>query len=198
MRVTCPGCHAEHALEVLIGREAEARAVAQLLERGLPFGGLVLRYIALFRPGKRRLGLDRMAALITELLPDIERRAITRKGRDWAAPVDVWQASIEAVLAARDKGTLTLPLTSHGYLYEVICAQADKAEAAAERQTEEERRNHRRAGTAPAVPASVASVINADPPAPTVPPPSGPSKAALRIKAEMVARMRKTDSKEQQ
>jgi hypothetical protein len=184
MRVTCPSCQAEHALEALLTREAEARAVASVLERGVPFGALLLRYIALFRPGKRRLGLERMASLIEELLPDLQRGAITRKGREWAASPEVWRASFEAVLAARDKGSLTLPLTSHGYLFEIVCAQVDKAEAASEREREAERRN--RGGPAPSAPQApmgVMSVISTG----HVPRPygPGPSRAALKLQQQI-------------
>lgn len=197
MRVTCPACHAEHSLDTLLTRQADALAVAQLLERGLPFGALLLRYIALFRPGKRRLGLERMAALITELLPDIERQAIHRKGRDWPAPQSLWVQAIESVMAARDKGTLTLPMTSHGYLYEVLCAMSDKTEAATERATEEQRRQHRSAvmDTVGPVAAAFLAPAFSQPQAAAASrplpydPSAGPSRAAQRIKAQMTARM---------
>jgi hypothetical protein len=191
MRLICPSCHAEHALEALLVREAEARAVVQLLERGLPFGALAMRYIALFRPAKRRLGLERMAALVEELLPDLQRGAIARKGRDWPMSDERWRAGLEAVLAARDKGTLTLPLTSHGYLYEVLCALADKAEARAEAETEADRRNRRTAGAQAPMPAAAGAVLaagDAEAPPPREPrAPQGPSRAALAIQAHIKA-----------
>lgn len=161
MRLTCPACHAEQSLEAALGREADARAVAALVERCLPLGAALVRYIALFRPAKRRLGLDRLVTLMMELMPDIERGAIARKGRDWAAPQALWQQAIEQMLAARDKGTLSLPLTSHGYLYEVLCALSDKAEAVAERDAEEQRRQRREAGPQAPSAAPVAQVLAA-------------------------------------
>jgi hypothetical protein len=81
--------------------------------------------------------------LILELMPDIERGAIARKGRDWPAPHDLWRTSIEKLLQMRDQHKLTLPLTTHGLLYEVMCSQADKAEGQAEAQAEAERRQRR-------------------------------------------------------
>jgi hypothetical protein len=159
MRVSCPACNAEMSLELLLQREADARAVLSLLEKSVPFGALVLSYIALFRPGKRRLGLARMCALVEELLPDIERRAIARKGRDWAAPPELWRAGLQTVLGMRDKGTLTLPLTSHGLLYEVMSSQADKVEGQAEAVREQERRTHRPAGAVQPQAATVAAVV---------------------------------------
>lgn len=186
MRLTCPACHAEASLEVLLGREVDARAVAALLERNLPLGELVVRYIALFRPGQRRLGLARMTALVTELLPDLERAAITRKGRDWPAPQEAWQAALETVLAKRDKGALTLPLTGHGLLYEVLCSVSEKAEAVAEREREAGLRS-RRGGGGPA-PRAVASAMEqalAPAPAPQAIDYSKPGRAAQEFKARM-------------
>lgn len=183
MRVACPSCNAEHALEALLTREADARAVAALVEHSLAFGALVLRYVALFRPGKRRLGLERMATLVNELLPDIERGAITRKGREWPTTQDTWRAALETMLAARDKGTLGLPLTSHGYLYEVLCGLADKAEAQAERATEAERRHRGGVLSDAPAPAAVTLVIAAPPPAYQ----QGPSRAALKLQQQIAA-----------
>lgn len=188
MRVTCPACHAESSLDVLIGREVDARAVAGLIERHLQLGAELVRYIALFRPDKRRLGLARMVALLEELMPDIERQAITRKGRDWPAPHAVWRSALEQVQANRAKGTLKLPLTGHGYLYEIILGLADRAEATAEREREADARARPHVGG----PASAGSLLNGSgelQPS-TVPPPSytaGPSRAARELQARIAA-----------
>lgn len=185
MRLTCPACHAEQSLDAALGREADARAVAALVERSVPFGAALVRYIGLFRPAKRRLGMDRMVSLVMELLPDIERGAIARKGRDWPVTPALWLGAFDQMLAARDKGTLTLPLTSHGYLYEVLCGLADKAEAAAERDQETERRQRREAGPALAEAAPVAAVVG------TVLPVAAPaSPEAIRAAREAAARLR--------
>lgn len=195
MRVTCPACHAEESLEALLGREADARQVAQFFERHVQMGALLLRYIALFRPPKRRLGIARMVGLVAELMPDIERGAVQRKGRDWPVTLDVWRAGMETVLAKRDKGTLTLPLTGHGLLYEVLSSLADRDEARAEAQAEEDRRSRRIAGpsTGPRDLSTVAGDLGAAPGAlpPPVPPGYapyvGPSRGAREIKARIEA-----------
>lgn len=191
MRMTCPSCHAEMSLEALLESEAARQAVARLAVISLPFGALVLRYVALFRPAKRRLSIERMVALIEELLPDMERGFIERKGREWAAPRDAWQAAIDTVLAARDKGTLTPPLTSHGYLYEVLVGLADKHEAQLERDREQQARSRPNTGGPQAVAAALAPRIDAAPP-PV--PYAGPSKAALRIQAEIAARRKSREA----
>jgi hypothetical protein len=149
MRITCPSCHAEASLDVLVGREADARAVSAFLARHVQLGDVLLRYVALFRPAKRRLGLARMVALIEELMPDIERGAIARKGRDWPAPPELWRAAIEQVLANNAKGSLTLPLSGHGYLHEVLQGMSDKAEGQAEREAEGQRRGRAHVDSGP-------------------------------------------------
>lgn len=190
MRITCPSCHAEASLDVLVGREADARAVSAFLARHVALGDVLLRYVALFRPAKRRLGLARMVALIEELMPDIERGAVARKGRDWPTTPELWRAAIEQVLANNAKGTLTLPLSGHGYLYEVLQGMSDKAEAAVERDGEAQRRARREAGPANLQPtaAVTALVLHTAPPAPPAYA-AGPSRAARELKAQIAAHL---------
>lgn len=136
----CPGCGGEMSIDVLLSHNALRQAIVDLVEKGLSLGSLVMRYVGLFRPATNRMSPDRFCKLIQQLLPDLERRAITFKGRDWAIPPQVWQQGLEAMLekAAGDK--LTLPLDNHNYLYSVLVALADKVEAAQEQQVEEQRR----------------------------------------------------------
>ena len=101
------------SLDVLLAAEDTRQVLAQLAMHTLPFGALALKYIGLFRPEKRQLTHRRMLALIEELLPDVRRQAIDRKGREWRVGLETWKQGLEAVLAARDKGALTLPLTSY-------------------------------------------------------------------------------------
>jgi hypothetical protein len=191
MRVACPSCHALLELDVLLQHEAARVAVARLASVSLPFGALTMQYLALFRPEHRGLSMDRVARLIMELVPDIERRTITRNGREWDADVEAWRAALRVVLDKRDKGALRLPLTSHGLLYEVIAGLADKHEARAEAQNEQQRRQERRAGAqaGPRDLYSLAETIGADVQraanaAPTAPPPnySKPSRLAQQIR----------------
>ena len=179
MNVTCPSCGAEMDLDVLLAHEDSRQAMARLVLLSVPLGRVMLQYLRLFKPATRQLGHGRVVRLIEELLPDIERGAVTHKGRDWPAPRELWQEAVEKMLAQRD--ALTLPMKSHGYLYEVIVGLADKAEAAEEREREEERRA--RPATEGVVPA--ATVLQPPTPAPAY---TGPSPYAQRLKAEMEAR----------
>ena len=138
-QLQCPACGAEMSLDVVLSHEALRRATFELLQMSLPLGALVMRDVALFRPAKNRMGADRMAKLVAQLLPDMQRQAITHRGRDWDMPLEGWRAGFEAMLekAAADK--LTLPLKSHGYLMEIIVGYGNKAEAAKETKREQDR-----------------------------------------------------------
>ena len=136
----CPWCHYEVPLIALFN-DAEARAAfVKLAELSMPLGARVLRYVALFGTARQRVTTRGELRLIAQLLPDLQRRAITHKGRDWPAPLVVWDEAFEEVFSARDSGALELPLTSHGYLYAVIQRLSDRAEAKAEAKAEHSKR----------------------------------------------------------
>ena len=137
----CPNCGAGLSLDALVGHDALRQLLAQTLLSGLPFGRQLLRYLGLFRPLKRELRPDRAARLLGEVLADVQRGAVTRRGRDWCAPHALWAAGLDAVLDAAASGSLTLPLTDHAYLYEVLMRMADKQEAAHEAAHEQQRRS---------------------------------------------------------
>ncbi len=130
MRLTCTSCGSIASLDTLIAHDGAREAVMIALQLPAPLGKLLVYYVALFRPAHRQLSLDRLASLLGELLPMIQDGKVERAGRIWPAPLDVWKAALEDMIAKRDK--LTLPLKSHGYLLEIIAGQASKADAAAE------------------------------------------------------------------
>ena len=198
----CPVCGAEESLDALLHRMVEdgqvRRLIADVVERSLPLGSLVVRYLRLHKPPKHKLRMERVAAVLAELVPDMKRGAITRKGRDWPAGTDAWKLAFMAVFDAIEKGTLKLPLTSSVYLYEVLMRVADKCEGAAERSTEGDRRAAAAARTmAPETAysaAPVATVLHTGP-APAAPPaavllaaPTGPSPYARKLRAEIEAK----------
>ena len=138
--ITCPACGAEFDLTVAFACEEERRAFARLASVSIPLGTRVLKYIALFTPPKQRLTSAKKLKLLMQLLPDLERKAIPHKGRDWPAPLDAWAQAIDQMLAARDAQRLELPMKGHGYLYAVLAGMADKHEAAQEAKREEDAR----------------------------------------------------------
>ncbi|MDD2691894.1 MAG: hypothetical protein PHX69_08960 [Simplicispira sp.] len=120
-------------LALLFAHEHDQRALTRLASVSIPLGARVLQYIALFQPPKQRLTVAKKIKLLLQLLPDLERFAITHKSRDWAAPLSAWAQAIDQMLAARDAGRLELPMKGHGYLYAILAGMADKHEAAQER-----------------------------------------------------------------
>lgn len=137
--IVCPVCSTEVALAVLFADEATRSAFARLAEVSMPLGARVMNYITLFTPPKQRLTVGRQVRLMLQLLPDLERKAISHKGRDWPAPLTAWAIAIDQMLDARAAGRLELPMTGHGYLYAILAGLADKHEARAEAQQERER-----------------------------------------------------------
>lgn len=134
----CPCCGTALDLAVIFSSEADHQALARLINVGIPLGGKVIDYLTLHTPAHQRLTAAKKIKLITQLLPDLERQAITAKGRDWAVPHALWAQAIEQMVTHRER--LTLPLKGHGYLYSVLVNMADKSEASTEAKAEHDRR----------------------------------------------------------
>lgn len=138
--ITCPACGAEFDLSVAFATEEERQAFARLASVSIPLGTRVLKYIALFQPPKQRLTSAKKLKLLMQLLPDLERKAITHKGRDWPVPLEAWAQAFDQMQAAREAGRLELPMKGHGYLFAILSGMADKHESAAEQQREQDHR----------------------------------------------------------
>lgn len=137
MRMTCPSCGAEFTLDVLIAHDGAREALAEAMGMNLPLGKRLVQYLGLFRPAHRQLTMDRVAALLKEISPCIKAAQIERHGRIWTVPLDSSVWALDEIVAKKDK--LTLPLKSHGYLFEMLIGAADKIEATAEKKTETRR-----------------------------------------------------------
>lgn len=113
MRLRCPVCHAEAALEAWVEDEA-ARELFGLLS-SLPPGlsRALVAYLGLWRPAKRALAWDRALRIAREALALAEAAALE------AALVE----TVEALRAKRDAGDVR-PLESHGYLKKVCESMA--------------------------------------------------------------------------
>jgi hypothetical protein len=137
MRLTCPGCGAEYTLDVLIAHEGAREALIEAMGMNAALGKRLIQYLSLFRPASRQLTMDRVAKILKEISPCIKAAQIERNGRIWPIPLDSWAWALDEIVAKKDK--LTLPLKSHGYLFEMLIGAADKIEAAAEKKTEDRR-----------------------------------------------------------
>ncbi|MBL3601596.1 MAG: hypothetical protein JMN25_17320 [gamma proteobacterium endosymbiont of Lamellibrachia anaximandri] len=144
MRLVCPTCGATGSLEMFLNDAAGRKAIQAALQLPSPLSKQVMAYIGLFRPGKRSLTWDRVEKLLNELLEPIHAQKVNRKGRNWIVTVDIWQAGLDELLSKRDK--LTLPMKSHGYLFEIVVGLADKQEAATEQKQEQEKQQRPKPG----------------------------------------------------
>lgn len=144
MKLSCPACGFVGDVDAFLAERAEMDAIALALSLPAPLAAPLMQYLRLFRPPKRALTARRVGALLAELVAPIKEARVERHGRAWVVPVVSWQLALDEVLAKRDQGKLSLPLKSHGYLFEVVAGMAASAEAKSEAKSED-----RRAGRTP-------------------------------------------------
>ena len=99
----------------------------------------VVRYMRLFNPPGRRARSVKTLRLLTELEQPIRDNRVSRRGTDYVAAPELWREAMEDIVErARQPGsTLTLPLKSHGYLFEVVAGKCEQAAAQAEKRSEQ-------------------------------------------------------------
>lgn len=149
---TCPDCGASRPLPDYLA-DADARqalAAALALPSSLARG--VVPYLALHAPQGRRVQMGKLTRLLRELTELVTAGTITRHGTERPCPMPVWIGALEQVLAARDAGTLSIPLDGHAYLTEIAWRQAAKPGGSAVRtrttpNDEPQRDAHRRGET---------------------------------------------------
>lgn len=139
--IACPACSYEFDLLAVVKDEADKKAVSTFMNTCVPgIADRLLRYTLLFKTPKHAMSMRKQLKLVTPLLPDIDRRGITWKGRDLAAPLTHWAEAIEQMLGAAQAGRLELPMRNHNYLLSILAGMADKVESAAEAKREEDAR----------------------------------------------------------
>jgi len=153
MRMTCPECGAQAHLAAFFVEDDGKRLAGLFAEMEPVLGRAVLGYLGLFKPAKNALRLSRAVKLTQELVALVNAGTVCRDERSGvrrAATPSLWAQGIETVLTQRS--SLSLPLENHNYLRAVVFGLADKADAAAERQREEDARAGRhRSGVSAAV-----------------------------------------------
>lgn len=147
MHVTCPNCDTVFPIAAGFAEADGKRLAAVLAEFEPTLGRAVIAYLGLFKPLKTALRITRALRLVGELQALVAAGDVAKDERTGVrrpATASLWVAGIEQMLAQRS--SLTLPLDSHGYLRAVVYGLADKADAAAEIQREDQARNRRRTG----------------------------------------------------
>lgn len=150
---TCPVCRNTLTIETVFAHDGVREAIQALVNLHPQASALLrpaLGYVGLFAPAKTAMRYERIASLLAELAAMIRAAQIERNGRTYTAPADYFRMAFEEILSRRDAGALRLPLSSHGYLLEIIVGYCTRAEAAAERQLEAQRAGHAGAGANPA------------------------------------------------
>jgi len=120
MKTRCHNCGATASLDVLVSTNAAGRAFAAAFNVPAPLAPMMLKYLGLFRPANRELAFARATTLLSELTPFINAGKLTFDRQTTEAPVAAWSWAINQVLAARDTGTLKVPMTNHNYLYRIV------------------------------------------------------------------------------
>lgn len=177
----CPGCGLRADLDVFCVQADANKALAAALDLPAPLGGRILRYLRLFSPPTKVLALAKTTRLLVELSEVLRSAQITRRTLTYPAPLELWTAALDAVL---NQPPEVLPLTSHGYLFQVAWNLADRAAARQERGAEERLRQGQRP-PAESPPAPVPSLAGAD----SAPPASPADAAALSAPAPRPARV---------
>lgn len=138
MRLTCPCCQADFPLEAALNDIAARQAIVRAF-RETPFGDLLIGYTNLFKPPRQVIRMTKLARLLEELLDMIGEARVKVGTKVLPAPAAYWQQGIEQML--RNRESLNLPLDSHNYLKKVVFGISDKADARAEQQAEDRKRN---------------------------------------------------------
>jgi hypothetical protein len=128
--------------------EADAKRLGAILGNMEPsLARAAMMYLRLFKPNKTALRLPRAIKLLQEVADLVQAGTVCqdeRTGIRRPAYASTWIAGMEQMVNQAER--LTLPLTSHGYLRQVVFGLADAADAAAERQREQDRRAGRHLG----------------------------------------------------
>lgn len=141
IRLTCPCCGTDFPWEAGLLETDAKRLAAVLADMEPALARAAMSYLRLFKPPKTALRMTRATKLLQDVAELVAPGTVCndeRSGVRRPAAPSVWIAGIEQMHAQADR--LTLPLTSHGHLRQVVFGLADQADAAAERQREADKR----------------------------------------------------------
>lgn len=138
LKATCPECGMSGDMAAFVTQGEHNQAIAAALEMPAQLSSRVIRYLGMFRPASRALASAKSARLLGELKDVINSGVIERKGVTREAPLKVWVMALDQMLESPPSG---LPLSGHGYLYEVVARCADRHAGEVEKQQEEAKRS---------------------------------------------------------
>ncbi|UEQ03203.1 hypothetical protein LMS44_18235 [Halomonas profundus] len=138
LKATCPECGMTGDMAAFVTQGEHNQALAAALEMPAMLSSRIVRYLGMFRPASRSLASAKSARLLTELKEVINSGVIERKGVTREAPLKVWVMALDQLL---ERPPSNLPLSGHGYLYEVVANCADRHAGEVEKQREEQARS---------------------------------------------------------
>ena len=134
LKATCPECGMSGDMAAFVTQGEHNQALAAALEMPALLSSRIVRYLGMFRPASRSLASAKSARLKETITSGvIERKGVTRE-----APLKVWVMALDQMLESPPSG---LPLSGHGYLYEVVARCADRHASEVEKQQEEAKRS---------------------------------------------------------
>lgn len=132
---TCPDCGVKAPLEAFL-QDADARRALVDLSTRLADHPAVLRraisYVGLHAPRGRAANWSKVARLFDELAELVTSGSVTVDRQPRACAPEIWALAMDEAINARDAGTLSLPLSGHGWLKKVAWGKAGQEEARAE------------------------------------------------------------------
>ena len=138
LKATCPECGMSGDMAAFVTQGEHNQALAAALEMPAMLSSRIVRYLGMFRPASRALASAKSARLLGELKDTITSGVIERKGVTREAPLKVWIMALDQLL---ERPPSNLPLSGHGYLYEVVANCADRHAGDVEKQQEEAKRS---------------------------------------------------------
>lgn len=138
LKATCPECGMSGDMAAFVTQGEHNQALAAALEMPAMLSSRIVRYLGMFRPASRALASAKSARLLSELKDTITSGVIERKGVTREAPLKVWVMAFDQLL---ERPPSNLPLSGHGYLYEVVANCADRHAGDVEKQREEQARS---------------------------------------------------------
>lgn len=144
MKIRCPSCFADFALEAALEGDAARRSLVWAFSLPATLSMALTNYLAMFRAEGRSLAWSRVEKILDELHLMIEGEIVTRTGVTRAAPSHLWKQALEEMIDLRNKRKLTLPLKSNGYLLDIVKSLAEREAAMAEDEREANLKQGRR------------------------------------------------------
>lgn len=156
MKIGCPVCGAQYDLDGALNDIDSKKFVALIADMQPSLARALIRYLGLWRPLKRGLRWPKMLKEARELAPMMAAEQMIHKRHTYAVPVKMWVTVMNEMAERPDN--LTLPLTHHHYLLQVLANQAEKVEAKVEAIAEKKKQTPKRKGTG--APVAMREMVN--------------------------------------